>query len=108
MKDYIEQLKKDVAARGEETGALDIRKTKLEDNLNAVDLKKFIGYLIEFPVVSVRKRVGFFLQELGCQSKILKSLRRSIGEKRVLVLLDPFSRSRKGKINKEWKIIVNR
>ena len=80
----------------------------LQDNLNRIDIKKFIRYLKKFPVVSVRKRVGFLLQELGCQNKALEPLRKSIGKKRVLVLLDPYSRLRKGKINKEWKIIVNR
>ena len=80
----------------------------LQDNLSSIDIEKFIQYLKKFPVVSVRKRAGFLLQELGCQNKVLEPLRKSIGEKRVLVLLDPYSQSRKGKINKEWKIIVNR
>lgn len=80
----------------------------LQENLNSINLEKFIRYLRKFPVVSVRKRAGFLLEALGCQDKVLDSLRKSIGEKRVLVLLDPYSRSRKGKINKGWKIIVNR
>ncbi len=80
----------------------------LQDNLSSIDIERFIQYLKKFPVVSVRKRAGFLLQELGCQNKALEPLRKSIGKKRVLVLLDPYSRLRKGKINKEWKIIVNR
>ena len=80
----------------------------LQDNLSSIDIEKFIQYLKKFPVVSVRKRAGFLLQELGCQNKVLEPLRKSIGEKRVLVFLDPYSQPRKGKINKEWKIIVNR
>ncbi len=80
----------------------------LQDNLKNIDIEKFIQYLKKFPVVSVRKRAGFLLQELGCQNKILEPLRKSIGEKRVLVFLDAYSQNRKGKINKEWKIIVNR
>jgi len=80
----------------------------LEDNLNSIDLEKFIRYLKRFPVISVRKRAGFLLEKSGCQDKVLEPLRKSIGKKRVLALLDPYSRSRKGKINKEWKIIVNR
>lgn len=80
----------------------------LQDNLNSIDIEKFIQYLKKFPVVSVRKRAGFLLEKLGCQNKVLEPLRKSIGEKRVLVLLDPYSQSRKGKINKKWKIIVNR
>lgn len=80
----------------------------LQDNLSSIDLEKFIRYLKKFPVVSVRKRAGFLLQESGCRDKLLEPLRQSIGKKRVIVLLDPYSQSRKGKINKEWKIIVNR
>lgn len=80
----------------------------LQDNLNSIDIEKFIQYLKKFPVISVRKRAGFLLQELGCQDKVLEPLRKGIGEKRVLVLLDPYSQTRKGKINKGWKIIVNR
>ncbi len=80
----------------------------LQDNLNDIDIGKFIRYLIRFPVVSVRKRAGFLLEKLGCRDKSLETLRKSIGKKRVLVLFDPYNRSRKGKINKEWKIIVNR
>jgi predicted transcriptional regulator of viral defense system len=80
----------------------------LEENLNSIDLKKFIGYLIKFPVGSVRKRAGFLLKKLGCQNRMLEPLRKSIGKKRVLVLLDPYAQCRKGKIDKEWQIIVNR
>ena len=80
----------------------------LQDNLKSIDIDKFIQYLKKFPVVSVRKRAGFLLEKLACQNKVLEPLRKSIGEKRVLVLLDPYSQVRKGKINKEWKIIVNR
>ena len=80
----------------------------LKDSLNSIDIGKFVRYLIKFPVVSVRKRAGFLLKKLGCRDKALEPLRKSIGEKRVLALLDPCSQSRNGKIDKEWKIIVNR
>ena len=80
----------------------------LKDSLNSIDIGKFVRYLIKFPVVSVRKRAGFLLKRSGCQDKALEPLRKSIGEKRVLALLDPYSQTRKGKINNEWKIIVNR
>lgn len=80
----------------------------LQENINNIDVKKFISYLIKFPVVSVRKRAGFLLQELRCEDKALDSLRNSIGGKRVLVLLNPYNQSRRGKINKEWMVIANR
>jgi predicted transcriptional regulator of viral defense system len=79
----------------------------LQDNLNNIDIEKFIRYLIKFPVISTRKRAGFSLEKLGCRNKMLEPLRKSIGEKRVLVFLDPYGQARTGKINKEWKIIVN-
>ena len=80
----------------------------LRDNLKEIDLGKFIRYLKRFPVVSVRKRAGFLLQELGCESKLLEDLKKTIGKKRVLVLLNPFNKNVRGKVNKEWQVIVNR
>jgi predicted transcriptional regulator of viral defense system len=80
----------------------------LQDSIKNIDVEKFVKYLIKFPVVSVRKRAGFFLEKYGCSKDTLQPLRKAIGEKRVLVPLDPFRQTRKGKINKEWKIIVNR
>lgn len=80
----------------------------LKDNINNIDIGKFVKYLVKFPVVSVRKRAGFLLEEVGCSTETLKSLRKAIGTKRVLTPLDPYKKSLKGRINKEWKIIVNR
>jgi predicted transcriptional regulator of viral defense system len=80
----------------------------LQDNIKNIDIKKFIRYLVRFPVVSVRKRAGFLLEKAGCSKGSLEPLRKAIGTKRVLTPLDPYRKSRKGKINKEWKIIDNR
>lgn len=79
-----------------------------KENIKDIDLEKFIGYLNRFPVVSVRKRAGFFLESIGCKDGALERLRKGIGRKDTYVVLDPTNKSRKGKINKEWKIIVNR
>ena len=79
-----------------------------KENIKDIDLDKFIGYLNRFPVVSVRKRAGFFLAAIGCKDSALEKLRKGIGRKDTYVVLDPTNKSRKGKINKEWKIIVNR
>ncbi len=80
----------------------------LKDNIKNIDVEKFIEYLVQFPVVSVRKRAGFLLEEAGISKQKLTPLRKAIGTKRVLTPLDPYKKSRKGKINKEWKVIVNR
>jgi len=80
----------------------------LQNNIENIDVEKFIRYLVRFPVVSVRKRVGFLLEGAGCSKQTLEPLRKAIGTKRVLTPLEPYKKSQKGKINKEWKIIVNR
>lgn len=82
--------------------------TILKDNMTEIDLDKFIRYLIRFPIVSVRKRAGFLLEEIGCRNTLLEKLKKSTGRQDTYVVLDPSHKSRKGKINKDWKIIVNR
>jgi predicted transcriptional regulator of viral defense system len=82
--------------------------TVLKNSIAGIDLKKFVDYLIRFPVVSVRKRAGFFLEEIGCRNSLLENLKKNTGCQDTYVVLDPSNKSRKGKINREWKIIVNR
>lgn len=90
------------------TGSFDNIKTVLKGNLSKINTSKFIKYLIRFPVISVRRRAGFYLESLGCGNPLLKKLKKSIGDRETYAVLDPANKSRKGKINKEWKIIVNR
>ena len=80
----------------------------LQTALKEIDVEKFIRYLKQFPVVSVRKRAGFLLRELGCGNKALEGLRKSLGTTRTFVLLNPFNPARQGKLDKEWQVIVNR
>lgn len=80
----------------------------LRDNWQKINLEKFIEYLKRFPVVSIRKRAGFLLEESGCKNPGLEKLKKTIESERTYVVLDPFNKSRKGKINREWKVIVNR
>ena len=80
----------------------------LQNNFKEIDLEKFIRYLNRFPVISVRKRAGFLLNELGCKNKLLDKLRESVGKRKPIILLNPFNKSRQGQVNKEWQIIVNR
>lgn len=89
-------------------GSFDNVQKTLRENLSKIDLEKFMKYLKRFPVVSVRKRAGYFLQKLGCKNSLLAKLKKSIGKEKTYVVLDPAVKSRKGKMNKEWKIIVNR
>lgn len=82
--------------------------TILKNNLDHINLKKFIQYLILFPVVSVRKRAGYLLEKLDCPDSILLKLKKTLGNKTTYTVLDPSNPSRKGKIKREWKIIVNK
>ena len=89
-------------------GSFDNIQAVLKQNLGKIDLKKFIGYLNRFPVISVRKRAGFFLEKLKVKNIWLAPLKKGIGQEETYVVLDPANQSRRGKINKDWKIIVNR
>lgn len=79
----------------------------LKNNLNKIDIEKFIRYLIAFPVVSVRKRTGYFLEKLNYKKPSLKKLQKTIGNKTSYIVLNPSNPSRRGKVNKDWRIIIN-
>ncbi len=89
-------------------GSFENIETVLKDNIKKINLDRFIGHLRQFPVVSVRKRAGYLLERLGCNVSFLSRLKKTIGKEQTYIVLDPTNKSRKGKVNKEWKIIVNR
>jgi len=82
--------------------------TALKENIREIDLPKFVLYLKKFPVLSVLKRAGFLLEEIGCDKKYLDDLKKSTGKNKSFVVLNSFNKFRKGAVNKEWQIIVNR
>lgn len=79
----------------------------LRANIQQINMDKFVRYLISFPVVSVRKRAGYMLELLNCRDTYLRRIRRTIGSEKTYTLLDPSKPSRKGKLNKDWRIIIN-
>jgi len=70
-----------------------------------VDTSKFIGYASQFPLVSTRKGIGFLLDQILFDDKELLPLRKTIEKTSLSNLFD--LKSRKGKINKKWRIIEN-
>ncbi|MFH1877506.1 MAG: type IV toxin-antitoxin system AbiEi family antitoxin [Candidatus Omnitrophota bacterium] len=80
----------------------------LKSNLKKIDVDKFIEYLCCFPVVSVRQRAGYYLAKFDWLKPRLRKLKRSIASRNTYVVLDPSSSSRKGAVNNDWRIIVNR
>ena len=79
----------------------------IREQLKEISVEKLIRYLVRFPIVSVRKRAGFMLQRLGISQKILSPLQCSIGNENTYIAFNPFIKSRKGKVNREWKVILN-
>lgn len=79
----------------------------IKEQLEEVNVEKLIRYLVRFPVVSVRKRAGLILQRLGVSKKKLSPLQNSIGERNTYIVFNPFIKSRRGKVNREWKVIIN-
>jgi predicted transcriptional regulator of viral defense system len=88
-------------------GSFENIKKVLKDNVNKIDISRFIGYLVRFPVAAVRKRAGYLLEELELPDLYLSRLKSRLGKSDNFIVLDP-SRPRLGKINKDWGIIVNR
>jgi len=88
-------------------GSFENIKKVLKDNIKRIDISRFIGYLIRFPVVAVRKRAGYLLEELKLTDLYLNRLKSRLGGSDTFVVLDP-ARPRSGKMNKDWGIIVNR
>ena len=70
-----------------------------------VDIKKFIRYTQLFPVKSVQKRIGFTLEECLADNKILKLLEKKLMNTSLITLYG--SKSRKGRINNKWKVIID-
>lgn len=70
-----------------------------------INTKKFIGYASQFPIVSTRKRIGFLLDQVSFNGKELLPLMKTIEKTSLSNLFD--LKSRKGKINKKWRIIEN-
>ncbi|MCK4322557.1 hypothetical protein KAX08_08595 [candidate division WOR-3 bacterium] len=88
-------------------GSFENIKNVIRNNIKEIDLAKFIKYLNRFPVNAVRKRAGYLLEEIGCPQNLLEKVKMKIGGKTSYVVLNPDNPTRKGKVNKNWGIIIN-
>jgi predicted transcriptional regulator of viral defense system len=89
-------------------GSLETISMTLKKAIPSVDLDRLIGYIVKFPILSLRRRAGYLLDTLGFGGPSLNSLKKNLGHPSTYVVLDPKLKSRKGKIDKNWGIIVNR
>ncbi|MBA4419163.1 MAG: hypothetical protein C0392_14840 [Syntrophus sp. (in: bacteria)] len=67
------------------------------------NIGKLVEYASLFPNATVRKRIGVVLEGLGIGKTTLTPLAESVEKTAV----SPFTGSRKGTLNKTWRIIVD-
>ena len=70
---------------------------------NKCDIKKLIEYAARFPNITTRKRIGVILEGRGISDNILKPLIKSVKK----TVVSSLNVSRRGTLNKKWKVIVN-
>jgi predicted transcriptional regulator of viral defense system len=75
--------------------------------ISIIDIQKFISYLVKYPAAAVRKRGGLMLEKAGVSQTDLIKLKKSTGLKNTYTNFNPFIKSRKGKVNQDWKLIIN-
>jgi predicted transcriptional regulator of viral defense system len=70
---------------------------------NKCDIKRLVEYAVCFPNIKTRKRIGLLLDKAGVPENVLKPLLKSIEK----TSIGSLSGSRKGTLNKKWRVIVN-
>ncbi len=75
----------------------------LRNQMDKLNMTLFIEYLTQYPVQSIRRRIGYFLEQLDISKNLLNKI--DVGEKGYSPLC--YSCSNKGKINKRWRLIIN-
>ena len=83
--------------------AFEILKAQVE--ARKIDLRKFLKYTERFPSKSLRKRIGFALEQSGVTGAKLAPLAKSVRKTSLITLYG--SKSRKGAINNPWKVILD-
>ncbi|MGM0568040.1 MAG: type IV toxin-antitoxin system AbiEi family antitoxin domain-containing protein [Elusimicrobiota bacterium] len=75
----------------------------LAEQADKINIKKFTEYVERYPVDSVKRRIGYFLEKSDVSTQLLGKIK--IGGKGYIPL---YRRSEnKGRINNRWKLIIN-
>jgi len=67
------------------------------------NMNKLIEFAVRFPNVTVRKRIGVVLENLGISKAALRPLSKSVEN----TAISSLTGSRKGTLNKTWRVIVD-
>lgn len=78
----------------------------IKDKIKEIDPDKFIRYAAKFPNIATRKRIGYYLSNLKMKDETVEPLMESISKSNTLTPLYE-SKSRKGKIDRKWMLIIN-
>jgi predicted transcriptional regulator of viral defense system len=75
----------------------------LKKQMGQFNLPLFVKYAACYPVQIVRRRIGYFLEQLKVNNRLLSTI--NVGKKGYSPLFG--DRSAKGRINKKWRVIVD-
>lgn len=79
----------------------------IKQNMNDIDFDKFLQYLAKYQTKAVVKRAGYFMQNIGIKDEKLEKIKQKFKDSKSYVVLNPRLKERKGRINKDWKVILN-
>ncbi len=88
-------------------GSFKNMKSIFKENIKKVNLEKFRKYLVKYPSRAVLKRAGYLLDSVGYADKQIAKLKDIIAEDKTFIVFNPENQSRRGKLNNEWKLIIN-
>ncbi|KPK97169.1 MAG: hypothetical protein AMJ95_10510 [Omnitrophica WOR_2 bacterium SM23_72] len=83
----------------------DVRKASdiLSEQLKNADVVALAEYIARYPVQTIRRRMGYFLERLKVSGGLLSRI--DAGKKGYSLLYD--AEIKKGKIDKRWRVVVN-
>lgn len=79
----------------------------IRDRINDEEfLKELTAATLEFSNIATRRRLGYFLESLKANARLVSKIYKSLENTSAYIPLDPSQASR-GKINKKWGVKIN-
>jgi len=77
--------------------------TILQNQLSKIDINFFVKLVAQYPVQIIKRRIGYFLEKLKIDKKLLNTIKIEMNGYSPLYN----NRSKKGRIDKKWRIFIN-
>lgn len=71
--------------------------------IKRINVPLFVEYIAKYPVQIIRRRIGYFLDSLNIEKKLLNKI--DVGRKGYSPLYA--NRPNKGRVDKRWRVIIN-